>query len=395
VLTGSALTDTKITLVAGKAHLKHTEGGDFREATLRAVRHGLMKAGCTLLEPYYKFRIEVPTQNVGRAMADLQSRSAEFEVEAADGEFSVIKGRAPVSELHDYAADIISYTRGRGSISCASDGYEPCHNEDVIVSDIAYDPEADLENTPHSVFCAGGAGFTVPWSEVDAHKHLDSDYVLQEGAQRIIPKASGLAKKYSLGEDELKAIMSRIFGPEKPRVYSERKVVSATKAEKPKKKAPVPQKRLTIVDGYNVIFSWESLKSYAKTNLDDARKSLMDTMSNYVAFTKTELVLIFDAYLVKDGRGSDFETDGYRVIFTKEDITADAYIEKMMHDLGPDYSVRVVTGDRMVQNAAVCSGILRMTPAEFESEVAGIGKEIDDFIDKLASRRMAGKPTVK
>lgn len=385
VLTGAALTDTKITLVAGKAHLKHTEGGDFREATLRAVRQGLMAAGCILLEPYYKFRLEVPSANVGRAMADLQAKFAEFEVEASDGEFTVICGRAPVSELHGYTRELISYTRGQGRLSCTSDGYEPCHNQDEIVAAACYDPEADIENTPHSVFCAQGAGFVVPWNEVDKYKHLEVN--ISSGAQTsILPKAAGLARKYSLSEEELEAIMRRVFGPEKPRRYNERKVVSAANPEKAKKKAAAPQKHLTIIDGYNVIYAWDSLKELAKVNLEDARKELMDVLSNYAAYTKTEITLVFDAYLVKDGRGSDFESGGFRVVFTKQDQTADAFIEKMMHDLGPDYSIRVVTGDRLVQYAAVHSGILRMTPKEFEDEVTRVGNEITDFVRKLAEK---------
>jgi predicted RNA-binding protein with PIN domain len=315
-------------------------------------------------------------------------------VEASDGEFTVIIGRAPVSELHGYTSEIISFTRGKGSISCTSDGYEPCHNAEQIISEFAYDPEADVENTPHSVFCAGGAGFVVPWNEVDEYKHLDASWALEGTAPKIIPKASGLAKKYRIDEDELNAIMLRIFGPEKPRKANEPKVISAGKPEKPKKKDAKPMRRMTIVDGYNVIFSWESLKAVSEVNLEDARKTLMDIMSNYVSFTKTELVIVFDAYLVKEGRGSDFERDGYRVVFTKEDQTADAYIEKMMHELGPDYSVRVVTGDRLVQNAAVHSGVLRMTTKEFEAEVTRIGKEIDDFVKKLAASKMAGKAKI-
>ena len=388
VLTGAMLTDTKITLVAGKAHLKHTEGGDFREATFRAVRHGLMKAGCVLLEPYYKFRLEVPSANVGRAMSDLQTRFATFEMESSDGAFSVLSGRAPVSELHDYTRELISYTRGQGRLSCTSDGYEPCHNTEEIVHAVGYDPEGDLDNSPHSVFCAHGAGFVVPWQEVDSYKHLDAEAMLSEEAQPVIPKASGLAKKYQLSEEEVEAIMMREFGPIRRKQYSEPKIIQHGKAEKlPKKKHIAPQRRMVIVDGYNVIYSWDNLKALANVSLEEARDALMDILSNYVAYTKTELVLVFDAYLVKDGKGSDFTRDGFRVVFTKEDQTADTYIEKMMAELGPNYHIRVVTGDRLVQNSAVVSGISRMTTKEFESEIAMIGKEITEFIQKLAQRK--------
>ncbi len=384
-LIGAALTDTKITLVAGKAHLKHTEGGDFREATLRAVRHGLMKAGCVLLEPYYKFRIEIPNANVGRVLSDLQSKFAEFEIESSDGEQTVISGKAPVSELHGYTRELISYTRGQGRIACSFDGYRPCHNEDEIVASVAYDPEADLENTPHSVFCAHGAGFVVPWNEVDAHKHLDAGISLSATAETVIPKASGLAKKYNISNEELEAIMLREFGPIRRKQYSEPQRNAAEQSAKTKRKKPTePQKKLLILDGYNLIYSWDSLKELADFSLEKARETLMDILSNYVAYTKTELVLVFDAYLVKDGTGSDYTHDGYRVVFTKQDETADAFIEKMMHELGPNYNVTVVTGDRLLQFSAVHSGILRMTAEEFRDDLTRVGNQINDFLRKLS-----------
>ena len=385
VLIGTALTDTKITLVAGRAHLKHTEGGDFREATLRAVRQGLMKAGCILLEPYYQFRLETPGAFVGRAMADLQARSAEFEVESSDEAVTVICGRAPVACLHDYPRELISYTRGQGRLFCSFDGYEPCHDTEKVVQACAYDPEADPENTPHSVFCAHGAGFIVPWNEVDGYKHLDANISLTSSAETIIPRASGLAKKYDLSDEELEAIMLREFGPIKRRKYSEPKQISADRKEKGHaKRKPLSTKRMVIIDGYNVIYAWDSLKEIAEFSLEKARETLMDILSNYVAFTKTELTLVFDAYLVKDGTGSDFVHDGYRVVYTKQDQTADAYIERMMHELGPNYHIQVVTGDKLVQYSAVHAGILRLTAKEFEDEVTSVGNEITEFVRKLA-----------
>ena len=385
VLIGAALTDTKITLVAGCAHQKHTEGGDFREATLRAVRQGLMKAGCILLEPYYSFRLEIPNAQVGRAMSDLQTKFAEFEVEKADEEFTVICGRAPASELHDYPHEVIAYTRGQGRLFCTSDGYEPCHEQERIAELFAYDPEADLDNTPHSVFCAHGAGVVVPWHKVDAHKHLDADVSLHNETEAILPKATRLAKKYDLSDEELEAIMLREFGPIKRRRYSEKKTLSSEKNNKRTSKKPSsPQKHMLIVDGYNVIYAWDSLREIADFSLEKARDALMDVMSNYVAFTKTELTLVFDAYLVKDGIGSDFRKDGYRVVYTKQDQTADTYIEQMMHELGPNYNIRLVTGDRLLQFSAVHSGILRMTAKEFEDEVTTVANEITEFVKKLA-----------
>ena len=388
-LTGAMLTDTKITLVAGKAHLKHTEGGDFREATYRAVRHGLMKSGCTLLEPYYKFRLEIPTSCVGRAMSDLQARFADFELEASDTERTAICGRAPVSTLYDYTKDVIAYTRGEGKLFCTSDGYEPCHNQDEIVSSTGYDPESDLRNPPHSVFCANGAGFTVHWSEVDSYKHLDVELKNDSISSSIIPKASSLARKYNISDDELEDMMLRLFGPIKRRRYSEPKIISYDKQEKPRKAKSIrPQRNMVIIDGYNLIHADESLKNTSMFSLEKAREELMDLLSNYVSYTKTELVLVFDAYLVKDGEGSELMHDGYKVVFTRADQTADAYIEKIMHELGPDYSIRMVTDDKLLQFSAVHSGISRMTSKEFLDELTRIGNEINDFVRKLSESKI-------
>ena len=382
VLTGALLTDTKITIVAGKSHLKHTEGGDFREATLRAVRHGLMVGGCTLLEPYYKFRLEIPSSLVGKAMNDLQMRSAEFEIESTTEDFTNIVGRAPVSTLHDYVSEVISYTRGMGRLSCVSDGYDECHNQDEIVTKSGYDPESDMDNSPHSVFCSHGAGTVIHWSEVEQYKHLDAGISLSKNTVSIIPRVASLSKTYSLTDEEVEAIMTRTFGPIRRKKYSEPKVISAGKV-KPNKKAQIKQESMIIIDGYNLIYAWDSLKEISDYSLEKARETLMDILSNYVAFTKEKLVLVFDAYLVKEGIGSEFERDGYKVVFTKENQTADAYIERMMHELGPNYKIRVVTGDRLVQFAAVHSGISRMTVKEFVDELITVGNEITDFVKKL------------
>ena len=388
-LTGAMLTDTKITLVAGKAHLKHTEGGDFREATYRAVRHGLMKSGCTLLEPYYKFRLEIPSACIGRAMSDLQLRFAEFEIEYSDTERTAICGRAPVSTLFDYTKEVISYTRGEGRIFCTSDGYEPCHNQDEIVQSIGYDPEGDLYNPPHSVFCAHGAGFTVHWSEVDSYKHLEVDLRDDIICSSIIPRASTLTKKYNISDDELEKIMLRLFGPIKRKQYGEPKTIIGEKNEKQRKSRTIrSQRNMVIIDGYNLIHADEHLNSTSLFSLEKAREELMDMLSNYVSYTKTELLLVFDAYLVKDGAEREFIRDGYKVVFTKADQTADAYIEKMMYELGPDYSIRMVTDDRLLQFSAVHSGISRMTSKEFLDELTRIGNEITEFIRKLSENKI-------
>ena len=388
ILTGALLTDTKITLIAGKAHIKHTEGGDFREATYRAVRHGLMKSGCTLLEPYYKFRLEIPTASVGRAMSDLQARFADFEIKNSDTERTAICGRGPVSTLFDYTREVIAYTRGEGRLFCTSDGYEPCHNQNDIVAQTGYDPEGDLDNPPHSVFCAHGAGFTVHWSEVDSYKHLEVDLKDSSISEGIIPKASTLTRKYSISDDELEQMMLRLFGPIKRKQYSEPKIISGNKKEKPTKTKTVrSQRNMVIVDGYNLIYFDDNLKKTALFSLEKARQELMDLLSNYVAYTKTELVLVFDAYLVKDSDGSEFTHDGYKVVYTKADQTADAYIEKMMHELGPDYSIRMVTDDKLLQFSAVHSGVSRMTSKEFFEELTRIGNEITEFVRKLTESK--------
>lgn len=383
VLTGALLTDTKITLIAGKAHLKHTEGGDFREATIRAVRHGLMRSGCVLLEPFYRFRLEIPSQFVGRAMTDLQNRSAEFSVDAAAGERTVLVGRAPVSTLHGYTREIISYTAGQGTLSCVSDGYEPCHNAEEIITASGYDPAADLENPPHSVFCAHGAGFTVTWDEVEKYKHLEADIGIDE-CEEVIPRASALARRYSLSDAELEAIMLREFGPIKRRKYEEPKSYGeAVEEKKYRKKPPKPTKRMLVIDGYNVIFAWDSLRAYSTHSLERAREALMDILSSYAAYTKSEITLVFDAHHVKDGAGSEFIRDGYRVVFTKKEQTADAFIEKLVHELGPDYNTRVVTGDGMIQLSALGAGVLRTSPREFGQEIAEVGKRIAEYARRL------------
>jgi len=386
VLIGAVLTDTKITLVAGKAHQKHTEGGDFREATYRAVRHGLMVGGCELLEPYYSFRLTLPAESVGRAMSDLELRAASFEIEAASGNETVLCGKGPVSTLWNYPREVIAYTRGQGSLTCRFDGYAPCHDAQHVINEANYDPTADPENTPHSVFCAHGAGFVVPWNEVELYKHLEVELSSTSAAETVIPPVRKISKQYNLSDEELEAIMLREFGPIKRRRYGEPRVNAARESKRSAKKALTPRRRLLLVDGYNLIYAWDLLREIADYSLEKARESLMDILSNYVAFTKTELILVFDAYLVKDGTGSDFLHDGYRVVYTKENQTADAFIEGLMHEMGPDYSIQMVSGDRLLQFSAVHSGILRMTVQEFVSELTAVGNEISDFLRKLSEK---------
>ena len=388
VLIGAELTDTKITLVAGRAHIKHTEGGDFREATLRAVRHGLMRAGCVLLEPYYKFTLKVPSYALGRALSDLEMRSAEFEITHSDESTSTITGKAPVATLGDYSRELITFTRGEGVLSCTFDGYYPCHNQDEIVASAAYDPEADLENSPHSVFCAHGAGFVVPWNEVEDYKHISYE-PKKLSADSALPSVARLGKKYNVSHEELEAIMLKEFGPISRRVYGEPKRNAAPSSEKHKKqKSTAPRKRTVIIDGYNLIYAWDDLRELADFSLEKARETLMDILANYVGYTKTEVILVFDAYLVKEGDCRDFEKDGLRVVFTKKDQTADAFIERLMFELGPNYDIKVVTGDQLIQFSAVRSGILRTTAKEFTDELITVGNEITSFIRKLSEEKV-------
>ena len=325
---------------------------------------------------------------VGRAMADLQARYAEFEIASSDAEFSVICGKAPVSTIHDYSREVVSYTRGNGRLFCTSDGYEICHDADAVVSAAGYDAEADADNPPHSVFCANGAGFTVHWSEVDSYKHLEVDLKDSGDGVRIIPKAATLARKYKISDAELEAIILRTYGPVKERRYSEPKRMSFESKEKSRKSKPIASKRrMVIVDGYNLIYADDGLKSTAEYSLAKARDELMDLLSNYVSYTKTELLLVFDAYLVEEGRGTEFMHDGYKVVYTKAGQTADTYIEKIMYELGPDYSIRMVTGDKLLQFSAVYSGISRVSAREFLEELTRIGNEITDFVRKLAECR--------
>jgi len=327
----------------------------------------------------------VPSASVGRAMSDLQARSANFEIEYSDAENTVICGTAPVATIHDYHREVISYTRGEGRLFCTSNGYEPCHNENEVVAEKGYDPEADLQNPPHSVFCAHGAGFTVHWSEVDSYKHLEVDVKNFTEGEAIIPKVSTLARKYSISDEELESIMLRTYGPIRRKRYSEPKTVTADKKDKPRKSKIIrSQKNMVIIDGYNLIHADDELKSTAEFSLEKARDDLMNLLSSYVSYTRCELVLVFDAYLVEDGKGSEFMHDGYKVVFTKSDETADTYIEKLMYELGPDYSIRMVTDDKLLQFSAVHSGVSRMTAKEFLEELTRIGNEITEFVRKLS-----------
>lgn len=381
VMTGSAVTDMKITLVSGRAHIKHTVGGDFREATYRAVRQGLMTAlsrqKTVLLEPYYEFRLELPGEHIGHAISDIIARSGTFDEHEAEGGMSVITGRAPVSEIGGYAREVAAYTHGRGKFSCRTAGYFPCHNTDEVVAAHAYDPTADPDNTPDSVFCSHGAGFVVPWNRVPEYMHLEGMRI--NTSSDMTEKAPDVIKRnLNLDEKELEAIMEREFGPIKRRVYGEPKQVTVANTSVKKFK-----KSLYIIDGYNVIFAWEELANVARTDLEGARKSLMDILANYGAYTGREIVLVFDAYNVKGAVERKLEEHGIHIVYTKEGELGDVYIAKLIRDIGRDYSVKLVTSDGLIQLQAIESGVLRLSAREFRDEITATDEEIREFLKKL------------
>lgn len=390
VLTGSPITDMKITLISGRAHQKHTEGGDFRQATYRAVRQGLKKAQSILLEPYYHFTIELPSENVGRAMTDIQKMSGSFELPQTQGDISIISGKAPVSTMYDYSRELISYTRGKGRMFCESAGYEHCHNEEEVLAQIAYDSEADLENPTGSVFCSHGAGFNVKWNEVEQYMHLHPETGLEEPAEEIVEEP---AKKQGNGKEtegavldkELEEIFERAFGPIKRRLPSQTQGMGYEKKPKPEKpyvakwESRKPVKQYLLVDGYNVIFAWKELDELAKHNLDAARSKLMDILCNYQGYHKKEVILVFDAYKVKGNPGEVQEYHNIHVVYTKEAQTADSYIEKATHELAKKHDVTVVTSDGLEQLIIMGQGARRVSSREFELQIKEMEQEIREI----------------
>lgn len=382
VLTGSPITDMRITLIAGRAHKKHTEGGDFRQATYRAVRQGLRSAESVLLEPWYRFRLEVPQENIGRAMTDIQNMGGSFEAPRTNGETSVISGSVPVSEMRDYHTELTNYTRGRGRLFTTLDGYRECHNAEEVIAEIGYDADGDIENPADSVFCSHGAGFIVKWDEVKDHAHVEngvSDTEEEETEARVSEYIRRVAD-----DDELLRIFEKTYGPVKRRRDTSSVVRRA--ASKPKHKSkPLPQGPLyVLVDGYNIIFAWDELKKAAEDSLDLAREMLINRMANYRGFTQCELILVFDAYKVKGNPGEVENVHGISVVYTKEAETADMYIEKVTHELGKKHRVRVATSDNLEQLIILGAGAVRVSASEFEKEVCDTEEEIRKY---LADRR--------
>ncbi len=365
VLTGAPITDMKISLLIGKAHLKHTEGGDMRQATYRAVRQGLIQAKSRLLEPWYDFTLTLPTEMIGRAITDIRTMSGQMEPPEGDGSVSVLKGIVPASELKDYADTVAAYSQGRGRLQLALHGYKPCHNQEAVVAALGYDPEADLENTPDSVFCAKGAGFTVKWHQVKDYMHIDSG-LKQEQPPQII-------SRHLPAEDrELEKIMERHFGKQSTTLYRPVQNRPATEevAIRP------PKQKYLIVDGYNIIFAWEELSALAKEDLDAARRRLLDILSSYAGFTKCRLVVVFDGYKQRGNPGEKSQFHNIQVVYTREGETADAYIEALIYEIGGSYNIKVATSDSLVQLSSLRSGVLRMSARELKQEVEDAGAEM-------------------
>lgn len=367
VLTGSPITDVKISLIAGRAHAKHTEGGDFREAVYRAVRQGLMKAQSVLLEPWYEFRIEVPPEQIGRAISDVRAMSGKFDTEGS----SVICGSAPVSEMNGYAELLASYTSGKGRISLQNGGYYPCHNEKQVIESIGYEPESDLENTADSVFCSHGAGTVVKWDQADRFMHLSPSWGEKGSVTEPVRH-----RFYTIDDAELEAIMEREFGPVRRRQYT-RNLAQTESMEY----SVAPSKReYVIIDGYNFIFALPEYSELAKSSLELARERLSDALRSYRAMRDCELVLVFDGYRVAGNEG-ERETHGIRTVYTKENETADMYIEKLANDIGKNYSVKVVTNDSLIRLSAMRSGVLRLGVKEFAAELENMMKTVAEYID--------------
>ena len=364
VLIGAPITDMKITLLVGKAHLKHTEGGDFRQATYRAVRQGLMQAKSILLEPWYDFRLAVPTAQIGRAITDIRALGGTMEPPETQGNESILEGQVPAAELQDYAAQVAAYTQGLGRLTLSLHGYAPCHDEERVITQAAYDPEADLENTPDSVFCAHGAGHTVKWDQVKEYMHLESGLKEEKPPQlRALP---------AIDDRELEQIMEREFGPIRRPQYTAPRAPATEEVV-----IRQPKENCLIVDGYNMIFAWEDLAETAKHDLSAARRHLKDLLTGYAAFRKCRTILVFDSY--RQPGSEKYQDAGIQVVFTREGETADAYIQNLAAQFGGNYRVSVASSDGLVQLSALGSGVLRVSARELRQEIDRAQKEMRQY----------------
>lgn len=392
VLTGSPITDMEITLTSGKAHPKHTEGGDFRQATYRAVRQGLRSAQSILLEPVYEFTLELPSENAGRAMSDIQRMFGSFEPIETNEDFSVIRGSAPVSTMYDYSKEVMQYTHGKGRLFCALKGYEPCHNTDEVVEQIGYNCDSDTDNPCDSVFCSHGSGYNVKWDEVKSHMHLPSALSApkESYAQPVKPSISNYKNSDDLFalDKELMQIFEQTYGPIKSRNNGvSNNHFTLTKSSEQKKQKPIKAPKYQgdeylLVDGYNVIFSWDNLRELSKENIEGARNTLINILCNYRGYKQCEVILVFDAYKVKGSTREVEKVNNINIVYTKEAETADMYIEKVSHRLAKNNKVRVVTSDALEQLIILGNGALRVSSREFLNEVKLAEEEIRSIISK-------------
>lgn len=382
VLIGAEITDMKITLAAGRAHEKHTEGGDFRQSTYRAVRQGLMRNKCIVLEPFYSYSLEIPQEMTGRAISDIQRMAGTFNEPEITGDMTVIRGRAPVSTMNGYYTEVLSYTRGTGRLYCSFSGYDVCHNQEEVIAAAGYNPEADLDNPPGSVFCSHGAGFNVPWNEVEQYMHIKS--VLQKTPAADAGAVRSISDRSVVFDDELKAIFEKTYGKrkEKSKPYvrkSERQYSSDYKARKP---YDPDRKKYLVIDGYNMIFSWDDIDS---DNIGFARERLLDIISDYGSSTDAEIILVFDGYKVKGNNGTAEDINGISVVYTRENQTADSYIEKLAYELGKKADVTVATSDYMEQLMIFGSGAKRITSAELKADIENAKEKIRSSINRTGN----------
>lgn len=390
VLTGSPITDMKITLVSGRAHKKHTDGGDFRQATYRAVRQGLMKAKSVLLEPWYNYEISVPSENIGRVMTDVQKMNGTMNVPESDGDTSVLRGTCPVSEMRSYPSELSSFTHGKGRISLNLKGYDVCHNSEEVIEKSMYNPEADTSNSPDSIFCSGGAAVFVRWSDVENHMHLPSIFSVDKEELEEKRELKRRAAEYCSAvatDKELMEIFERTYGPVKKK--KEMKTKFNPSAQKPGQKLSKPKPshapkgpEYLLIDGYNIIFAWDDLKNTASQNLEHARHELTERLCNYQGFSKQEIILVFDAYKVHKNPGTIENFRNIKVVYTKEAETADTYIEKTAHKLSKDHIVRVATSDGPEQMIILGSGALRVPALSFIKELTDAEKAIREFLSE-------------
>lgn len=389
VLTGSELTDMKISVIGGRAHLKHTEGGDFRQSTYRAVRQGLMKAKSVLLEPFYEFRLEVPLENLGRAMTDVEKMFGKCDPPKTGTETAVLTGKAPVACMRDYQMEVIAYSKGRGRLSCVPGGYAPCHNAEEVIAAIGYDAEADLKNPAGSVFCTHGAGYYVPWNEVEKMAHVETAYVDTKMAAPVIPapKASGF-NDTKADDKELEEIFIRTYGERKRErnSFAVQRVRDYNPETKRRSEKAEPTEEYFLVDGYNIIFAWEDLRELAEVNVEAARGKLMDILCNYQGYKGCTLILVFDAYKVVGNTGEMLDYHNIHVVYTKEAETADQYIEKLAHKIGRKYNVTVATSDGLEQLIIRGQGCRLLSARELWAEIEYMRQELrKEYLQKRRS----------